>query len=116
MTCEYVVSSSSLFRDGVERLSVSRAPSTTSHTSVELEGLLTLYNVELSTLNEDIAFIEAQSQGLQVQTANQKLLQTELQSLIETVDIAPQQLTALRDGQIGSKERWTREHRGRSGS
>ncbi|KAF2103693.1 hypothetical protein NA57DRAFT_69906 [Rhizodiscina lignyota] len=70
----------------------------------ELEGLLTLYGVELSSLNEDIAFIEAQSQGLQVQTANQKLLQTELQNLIQTVDIAPQQLTALKDGQIGQKE------------
>lgn len=56
------------------------------------------------SLNDDIAFIEAQSQGLQVQTANQKLLQTELQNLIKTVDVDPRQLGALRDGQIGSKD------------
>lgn len=41
---------------------------------------------------------------MQVQTANQKLLQTELQTLVETVEISPQQLTALRNGQIGSRE------------
>jgi hypothetical protein len=62
----------------------------------ELEGLLTLYSVELSSLNEDIAFIEAQSQGLQVQTANQKLLQSELQALVDTISITPRQLEALR--------------------
>ncbi|KAF2258030.1 hypothetical protein CC78DRAFT_622152 [Lojkania enalia] len=67
----------------------------------ELEGLLTLYNVELSTLNDDIAFIEAQSQGLQVQTANQKLLQSELQQLVETISITPDQLEPLRRAAIG---------------
>lgn len=56
------------------------------------------------SLNDDIAFIEAQSQGLQVQTANQKLLQTELQNLIQTVDIRPRQLQALKDGQIGQPQ------------
>lgn len=67
----------------------------------ELEGLLTLYNVELSSLNDDIAFIEAQSQGLQVQTANQKLLQTELQQLVDTISITADQLEPLRRAQIG---------------
>lgn len=62
----------------------------------ELDGLLTLYSVELGSLNDDIAFIEAQSQGLQVQTANQKLLQTELQSLVDTISITPRQLEALK--------------------
>lgn len=62
----------------------------------ELDGLLTLYSVELGSLNDDIAFIEAQSQGLQVQTANQKLLQTELQSLVDTISITPKQLEALK--------------------
>jgi hypothetical protein len=67
----------------------------------ELEGLLTLYNVELSSLNEDIAFIEAQSQGLQVQTANQRLLQSELQQLVETISITADQLEPLRRERIG---------------
>lgn len=64
----------------------------------ELDGLLTLYSVELSTLNEDISFIEAQSQGLQVQTANQKILQTELLNLVNTISITPEQLAALQQG------------------
>ncbi|KAF2193457.1 hypothetical protein K469DRAFT_712215 [Zopfia rhizophila CBS 207.26] len=67
----------------------------------ELEGLLTLYNVELSSLNDDIAFIEAQNQGLQVQTANQKLLQTELQQLVDTISITSNQLEPLRRAPIG---------------
>jgi len=62
----------------------------------ELDGLLTLYSVELSSLNDDIAFIEAQSQGLQVQTANQKLLQLELQNLVKTISIGSRELDALK--------------------
>lgn len=67
----------------------------------ELEGLLTLYNVELSSLNDDIAFIEAQSQGLQVQTANQRLLQSELEQLVDTISITSDQLEPLRRAPIG---------------
>lgn len=61
----------------------------------ELDGLLTLYSVELSTLNEDIAYIEAQSQGLQVQTANQKLLQSELENLTRMMSVSPDVLAVL---------------------
>ncbi|KAH8668075.1 exocyst complex component Sec3-domain-containing protein [Tricladium varicosporioides] len=68
----------------------------------ELDGLLTLYSVELSTLNEDIAYIEAQSQGLQVQTANQKLLQVELKSLLDTISISSDQLGSLREASLES--------------
>ena len=67
----------------------------------ELEGLLTLYNVELGSLNDDIAFIEAQSQGLQVQTANQRLLQHELEQLVQTISITSDQLEPLRRAPIG---------------
>ncbi|KAG8426234.1 hypothetical protein J3459_008338 [Metarhizium acridum] len=62
----------------------------------ELDNLLTLYSVELSTLSDDIAYIEAQGQGLQVQTANQKLLKKELESLLETCAITAGDLEALR--------------------
>lgn len=53
------------------------------------------------SLNDDIAFIEAQGQGLQVQTANQKLLQSELQQLVETISITPDDLEPLRREPIG---------------
>jgi hypothetical protein len=79
----------------------------------EMDNLLTLYSVELSvcreiiergkdttnilqTLSEDIAYIETQGQGLQVQTANQKLLKKELESLLETCAITSNDLEALR--------------------
>lgn len=48
------------------------------------------------TLSEDIAYIEAQGQGLQVQTANQKLLKKELESLLETCAITSTDLDVLR--------------------
>lgn len=47
-------------------------------------------------MSDDIAYIEAQGQGLQVQTANQKLLKTELESLLETCAITSGDLDALR--------------------
>ncbi|RMD44628.1 hypothetical protein DV735_g567, partial [Chaetothyriales sp. CBS 134920] len=61
----------------------------------DMDGLLTLYSHELNTLADDIEYIQAQSQGLQVSTANQKLLQTELQSLLKTLTISPADLQAL---------------------
>lgn len=70
----------------------------------ELDGLLTLYSHELNTLAEDVAYIEAQSQGLQVQTANQKLLQVELQNLLRTISISSLDLRDLREASLGTPE------------
>ncbi|EMC99941.1 hypothetical protein BAUCODRAFT_356102 [Baudoinia panamericana UAMH 10762] len=67
----------------------------------ELEGLLTLYSVELGSLNEDVAFIEAQSQGLQVQSANQKGLLTELRRLVDTLSLDGRELRVLHSGDLG---------------
>ena len=53
-------------------------------------------------MNEDIAYIEAQSQGLQVQTANQKILQAELQSLLDTISISSEDLGSLREASLES--------------
>lgn len=68
----------------------------------QLDNLLTLYNVELSTLAPDIAYIEAQAEGLQVQAANQKLLKVELESLLETISISSDQLQSLREASLES--------------
>ena len=51
-------------------------------------------------MSEDVAYIEAQSQGLQVQTANQKLLQTELKNLLDTISISTSQLQILKDASL----------------
>lgn len=68
----------------------------------ELDGLLTLYAHELDTLHDDIEYIEAQGQGLQVQTANQKLLQSELENLLTTLTISSTDLRALQSAPIDS--------------
>ncbi|KAF8473326.1 exocyst complex component Sec3-domain-containing protein [Kalaharituber pfeilii] len=65
-----------------------------------LDGLLTLYAVELTSLTDDIAHIENQSQGLQVQTANQKSLQKELERILSTISISPSQLEVLKQGSL----------------
>ncbi|KAL1854625.1 hypothetical protein Plec18170_004716 [Paecilomyces lecythidis] len=70
----------------------------------ELDGLLTLYSHELNTLNDDVAFIEAQSQGLQVQTANQKLLQNELQNLLKTLSISSNDLQPLKEASLSNPD------------
>ncbi|KAI9717184.1 MAG: hypothetical protein M1812_004932 [Candelaria pacifica] len=87
----------------------------------EMDGLLTLYGAELNvsridlvlvcldadivqTLNDDVAYIEAQSQGLQVQTANQKLLHTDLENLLQTISIKPSQLRFLRDASMRTSD------------
>ena len=51
-------------------------------------------------MSEDVAYIEAQSQGLQVQTANQKLLHTELKNLLDTISISSSDLFALKDASL----------------
>ena len=51
-------------------------------------------------MSEDVAYIEAQSQGLQVQTANQKLLQTELKTLLDTISISASELKILKDASL----------------
>ncbi|PGH19854.1 hypothetical protein AJ80_03771 [Polytolypa hystricis UAMH7299] len=70
----------------------------------ELDGLLTLYSHELNTLADDVAYIEAQSQGLQVQTANQKLLQNELQGILKTISISSSDLHSLREASLSNPD------------
>lgn len=54
------------------------------------------------SLNDDIAHIENQSQGLQLQTANQKTLQRELQSLLDTISISSSEIDVLKHGSLES--------------
>jgi hypothetical protein len=55
-------------------------------------------------LSDDIAYIEAQGQGLQVQTANQKLLMSELQTLLDSIEIPEQTLEPLFSADVISIE------------
>ena len=55
-------------------------------------------------MSEDVAYIEAQSQGLQVQTANQRLLHSELQNLLENISISASQLQVLKDASLADPQ------------
>ena len=108
------------FREEDERVdAIKTGIDTTIAECEELDNLLTLYSVELSvsaffplcpshlltqtqTLADDIAYIEAQGQGLQVQAANQKLLKKELESLLDTCAITIDDLQALRTAPMDS--------------
>ncbi|KAB8232194.1 GTP-Rho binding exocyst subunit SEC3 [Aspergillus alliaceus] len=70
----------------------------------ELDNLLTLYSHELNTLHDDVAYIETQSQGLQVQTANQKLLHNELQNLLKTLSISSVDLRSLKEASLSNPD------------
>ncbi|KAL2868868.1 GTP-Rho binding exocyst subunit SEC3 [Aspergillus lucknowensis] len=70
----------------------------------ELDNLLTLYSHELGTLRDDVSYIETQSQGLQVQTANQKLLHSELQNLLKTLSISPKVLQPLKEASLSNPD------------
>lgn len=52
-----------------------------------------------------MSFIEAQSQGLQVQTANQKLLQSELQNLLKTLSISSTDLRPLKEASLSNPDK-----------
>ena len=56
------------------------------------------------TLSEDVAYIEAQSQGLQVQTANQKILHAELKHLLDTIYISASELQLLKDASLSQTQ------------
>ena len=49
-----------------------------------------------------MSYIEAQSQGLQVQTANQKLLQNELQNLLKTLSISQSDMRVLKEASLSN--------------
>jgi len=51
-----------------------------------------------------VSYIEAQSQGLQVQTANQKLLQNELQNLLKTLSISTSELRPLKEASLNNPD------------
>ena len=72
------------------------------HECDEMDGLLTIYNVELSSLNDDIAYVEAQSQGLQVQAANQRNLHTELTNLVQTLALDRRALEPIKSGDLST--------------
>ncbi|KAJ3532638.1 hypothetical protein NM688_g7392 [Phlebia brevispora] len=63
-----------------------------------MESIISSYKIHLNmeqAVNEDIAFIQGQDKGLQVQTQNQRQLLGEIQELIQTVRVSREALLTL---------------------
>ncbi|GAA5888974.1 hypothetical protein JCM5296_002762 [Sporobolomyces johnsonii] len=60
-----------------------------------MDLMMGLYKTQLNLMTDDIAHIESQNRGLQVQTSNQRALLAELDKLMSTIHIPETDLTAL---------------------
>ncbi|CAJ0842152.1 17990_t:CDS:10 [Entrophospora sp. SA101] len=61
-----------------------------------MDQWLTLYTDELNSMGDDIHHIEGQNRGLQVQTANQKALLSELDRLLQSITISDKVIKILK--------------------
>ncbi|SCV68918.1 BQ2448_1938 [Microbotryum intermedium] len=60
-----------------------------------LELTMGMYKTQLNLMTDDIAHIESQNRGLQVQTSNQRQLLSEIDNLMSTIHIPEEDLAAL---------------------
>lgn len=60
--------------------------------------MLSFAAIQLNSFGDDIGHIEGQSQGVQVETTNQKLLWTELSRLLETIGFHQNKIQVLQEG------------------
>ncbi|KAI0652057.1 exocyst complex component Sec3-domain-containing protein [Trametes meyenii] len=60
-----------------------------------MESVVSSYKIHLNAVSDDIAYIQGQGRGLQVQTQNQRALLNELEELLQTVQVGSEALLAL---------------------
>ncbi|KAH9944208.1 exocyst complex component Sec3-domain-containing protein [Epithele typhae] len=60
-----------------------------------MESVMSSYKIYLNAVSDDIAYIQSQGRGLQVQTQNQRALLDELEELLQTVQVDSSSLLAL---------------------
>ncbi|RUS25748.1 exocyst complex component Sec3-domain-containing protein [Jimgerdemannia flammicorona] len=65
-----------------------------------MDTWLTLYSAELNSMGDDIHQIESQNRGLQVQTANQRGLITELENLLRSITVSERVTDALKQDSL----------------
>lgn len=66
----------------------------------KLDPMLTFFQVELNGFGDEIGYIETQSGGLQVKTANKKLLWNDLKDILSNVSLSNDELKLLTRSQI----------------
>ncbi|KAG2150186.1 exocyst complex component Sec3-domain-containing protein [Suillus cothurnatus] len=60
-----------------------------------MDSLISSYKIHLNAVGDDISFIQSQRRGLQVQTQNQRALLSELENLLQTVQVDREVLVTL---------------------
>ncbi|KAG2045028.1 exocyst complex component Sec3-domain-containing protein [Suillus americanus] len=60
-----------------------------------MDSLISSYKIHLNAVGDDISFIQSQRRGLQVQTQNQRTLLSELENLLQTVQVDREVLVTL---------------------
>ncbi|GAA6058447.1 hypothetical protein JCM3770_005082 [Rhodotorula araucariae] len=70
----------------------------------KMDLMIGLYKMQLNLMTDDIAHIESQNRGLQVQTSNQRALLSELDKLMSTIHIPESDLTALTQESLESQQ------------
>ncbi|KIJ68210.1 hypothetical protein HYDPIDRAFT_24509 [Hydnomerulius pinastri MD-312] len=60
-----------------------------------IDSLVSSYKIHLNAVGDDISFIQSQRRGLQVQTQNQGVLLSELENLLQTVQVNRDALVTL---------------------
>ncbi|KAM0792567.1 hypothetical protein ACM66B_005230 [Microbotryomycetes sp. NB124-2] len=70
----------------------------------KLDTMVNVYKTQLSIMTDDIAHIEGQNRGLQVQTSNQRVLLAEIDNLMSTIHIPEEDLVALSQESLESQQ------------
>ncbi|GAA5862901.1 hypothetical protein JCM3774_006681 [Rhodotorula dairenensis] len=70
----------------------------------KMDLMIGLYKTQLNLMNDDIAHIESQNRGLQVQTSNQRALLDEIDKLMSTIHIPDGDMTALTQESLESQQ------------
>ena len=70
----------------------------------QLDNAVSGYKMQLNMRADDIAFIESQNRGLQVQSSNQRLLLQEVEVLISTINVDDRATRALASAPVGKSD------------
>ncbi|CBQ70510.1 related to Exocyst complex component Sec3 [Sporisorium reilianum SRZ2] len=69
-----------------------------------MDSMIAGFKVQLNSRADDISHIESQNRGLQVQTSNQRTLMTEIENLINTINVDEDAIHTLSAGRLENPE------------
>nr|CDI52043.1 related to Exocyst complex component Sec3 [Melanopsichium pennsylvanicum 4] len=69
-----------------------------------MDSMIASFKVQLNSRADDISHIESQNRGLQVQTSNQRTLMSEIENLIDTINVDQDAIHALSSGRLDTSD------------